>query len=481
MNIKREADGDITWANPRNAAAGSLKLLDSSVVAERKLDLIVYNAMGSKEKSQIAIHHFLEKLGFPVSRRRYCRLCKTADDIFSFVQEIEKIRSDLPFEIDGIVVKVNHLQDQEILGSTAKSPRWATAYKFTPEKCETTIEDITVQVGRTGVLTPVAELEPVALAGSIISRATLHNEEEILRKDIRIGDYVIIEKGGDVIPKIHKVLKDKRPNDSKCWNMPKVCPICNTKVIRTEGEVAVRCPNKLFCKGQSLRSITFFASKNALNIENLGPEIVKKLMDHGCVSSITDIYRLTKEDLAQIEGFQEKSIFNLLKSIEESKKTTLSRLIFSIGIPYVGEGTANLLAENIGSIEKLLEVDEEVLCSIDGIGEKVASSVISFFKDPINQKLIAELTFLGVCPREETNKIKGHPFEGKTFVLTGSLESLTRLDASNLIKERGGKISGSISKKTDLVLVGTNPGSKLAKAKSLNIKILDEKTFQKLI
>lgn len=481
MNREREENGAAPWANPRNAAAGSLKLLDSRVVAKRKLDIVVYNAIGSGLSRQSEIHAYLKKLGLPVGSDDHFQLCKDVEEIFAFAERVENVRGKLPFEIDGIVIKVDLLKYHDMMGATAKSPRWATAYKFAPEQAETLIETIHVQVGRTGVLTPVADLKPVPLAGSTISRATLHNEEEILRKDIREGDTVIIEKGGDVIPKVVMVLKEKRPGFSKEWLMPDHCPICGSAVIRQEGEVAVRCPNKTSCGGQNLRRIAFFASKNAMDIDHLGPEIVKKLVEVGFVSTPSDLYRLTEDELMQIEGFKEKSVQNLLKSLEKSKKTTLARFIFAIGIPFVGEGTAQLLADAAGSIEKLSVMTEEELCNIDGVGDKVADSIVEFFGDPAHQQEIAALIELGVTPTAQLQKIEGHPFAGKAFVLTGSLEGFTRSEAGTLIKERGGKVSGSVSKKTDYVLVGEDPGSKYEKAKDLGIQILDEAAFQKML
>ncbi|MCB1107269.1 MAG: NAD-dependent DNA ligase LigA [Chlamydiia bacterium] len=481
MNQEREESGDPPWANPRNAAAGSLKLLDSNEVSKRKLDIVVYHAIGSHHALQSEIHSYLKRLGLPVGKDRHFQVCKTVDEIFSFADRVEKERGELPFEIDGIVIKVDELRYHDLLGATAKSPRWAAAYKFAPEQAETIIEAIHVQVGRTGVLTPVADLKPVPLAGSTISRATLHNEEEVARKDIREGDTVIIEKGGDVIPKVVQVLTSKRAPTSKGWTMPDVCPVCGSKVIRKEGEVAVRCPNKESCGGQNLRRISFFASKNAMDIDHLGPEIVKKLVEYGFVSAPSDLYRLTEEDLMQLEGFKEKSIQNLLQSIEASKKTTLARFIFALGIPYVGEGTAQLLADSAGSIETLSQMSEEELCLIDGVGEKVAASIASFLGNEVHQKEIETLLELGVKPTAQMKKIEGHPFAGKSFVLTGSLEGFSRSEAGTLIKERGGKVSGSVSKKTDYVLVGADPGSKYDKAKDLGISILDEASFQKML
>jgi DNA ligase (NAD+) len=483
LNKKREEEGEPVWANPRNAAAGSLKLLDSREVAKRHLDIMTYNLIAPEAglKTQSEVHAYLRKLHFPVGTEVHFAVCKTVEKILAFAEKIEKIRSSLPFDIDGIVIKVNNLKDHDRMGTTGKSPRWATAYKFAPEQAETQIEEIKVQVGRTGVLTPVAELKPVHLAGSTISRATLHNEEEVMRKDIRVGDHVIIEKGGDVIPKVVSVIKAKRPAKSHIWKMPDTCPICGSKVIRKKGEVAVRCPNQSKCGGQNLRRISFFVSKNAMDIENLGPEIVKKLVELGFITTLSDIYRLTEDDLAQIEGFKEKSIHNLLTSIERSKKVTLARFIFAIGIPYVGEGTSELLADTATSIEALSKMDVDALCEIEGVGKKVAESVVAYFADPQHLKEIKSLLSLGVYPTHSKEKISGHPFSGKTFVLTGSLEDFTRTEAANLIKERGGHVSSSVSKKTDYVLVGEEPGSKLDKAKKLNIKTIDEKQFKKML
>ncbi|MCB1084564.1 MAG: NAD-dependent DNA ligase LigA, partial [Chlamydiia bacterium] len=468
-------------ANPRNAAAGSLKLLDSTEVAKRKLDIVVYNGIGIPLEYQSEIHDYLKKLKLPVGQESHFRVCHTVGEIFAFAEEIEKMRSSLPFEIDGIVIKVDRLRDHDILGATSKSPRWAAAYKFAPEQAETVIEKIHVQVGRTGVLTPVADLKPVSLAGSIISRATLHNEEEIMRKDIRMGDSVIIEKGGDVIPKVVWVLTEKRPKGVKPWHMPKRCPVCDTPVVRKEGEVAVRCPNQAECGGQALRRLAFFASKSAMDIDHLGPENVKKLVEYGFVTTLSDFYRLTADDLSQLEGFKEKAIRNLLRSLEKSKETTLARFVFALGIPHVGEKAAEVLADVAGSIEKLQLLSEEELCEIEGIGEKVATSIRSFFEKPSHQKEIKELLSLGVKPTAQLKKIAGHPFEGKAFVLTGSLETLSRSEAATLIKERGGKVSGSVSKKTDYLLVGEDPGSKLEKGKSLGVALLDETAFKKML
>lgn len=477
-NQKKEEAGEEPWANPRNAAAGSLKLLDPKEVKARKLAIVFYGvAQDSSHKinSQFACHQFLHDIGLPTFASHHrIKTCKI-DEILPFSDRIEEERNHLGFDIDGIVVKVDDFPLREDLGSTGKSPRWAVAYKFAPEQATTKIHDITVQVGRTGVLTPVAELEPVFLAGSTISRATLHNKEEIERKDIRIGDTVVIEKGGDVIPKVVEVDKKKRAKSAKPYHMPTRCPICSSSIVHQEGEVAIRCPNRQ-CSEQVLRRITFFASKDAMDIEHMGPKVVQQLVEKGLVKSISDIYALNEEELSLLDGFKEKSVQNLLQSIDKSRKTTLARFILSLGIKYVGEGIAELLAKHAGDIDTLAKMHLEELLEIEGIGEKSAESVVEYFQNPENLKEIHRLFHLGVTP-EKIKTQKGHPFFGKTFVITGSLEKYSRSEAAALIKERGGKVSGSVSKKTDYVLVGDEPGSKYDKAKELGVQILSEEEF----
>lgn len=478
-NQKKEDAGEEPWANPRNAAAGSLKLLDPREVKQRKLAIVFYGVAEDSShtmQSQYATHQFLEAIGLPAFAPHHRMKTREIEEILRFAKKIEGERTSLGFDIDGIVVKVDSFLLREDLGVTGKNPRWAVAYKFAPEQAVTKILDISVQVGRTGVLTPVAELKPVFLAGSKISRATLHNQEEIDRKDIRIGDTVVIEKGGDVIPKVVQVDKSQRPKDAKPWKMPRYCPNCGSEVIHKEGEVAIRCPNRE-CGDQVLRRITFFASKDAMDIEHLGPKIVQQLVEKGLVKTIADIYALTEEEISLLDGFKEKSIQNLLRSIDSSRKTTLTRFIHSLGIPYVGEGIAELLAKRAGDIETLSQMTEEELKEIEGVGDKVAHSVFTYFQNPENLKEIHRLFHLGVQPEKIEIK-KGHPFFGKTFVLTGSLKNFSRPEASQLIKERGGKVSNSISKKTDFVLVGEDPGSKYDKARKLGVKILSEDEFQ---
>lgn len=482
LNTSREEEGLEPFANPRNAAAGSLKLLDPREVAKRKLNLVTYGiAEGhSPVHSQYEVHHLLKKWGLPISDAKHLARCDTFEEIVRFAKKIEKERPDLPFEIDGIVIKVDDMKAHAVLGATGKVPRFAVAYKFAPEQAHTRVNEITVQVGRSGVLTPVAELEPVFLAGSTISRATLHNQEEVARKDIRVGDFVVIEKGGDVIPKVVSVDLKKRPAHTHAWKMPSHCPICKSRVIHVEGEVAVRCAN-VACEGQRVRRLAYFASKHAMDIEHMGERVVEQLVEKGLVSRISDIYLLDEEKLTELEGFKEKSIKNLLESIDASRKCPLSRFIMGLGIKYVGTETAELLAEEARDLKTLLKMKEEDLVAIDGIGEKTAEEIARALHDPDTQEEIRLLLAHGVTPQKMKEKLTGHPFSGKTFVLTGALQNYSRDEATALIKERGGSVSGSVSKKTDYVLVGEDPGSKYDKAKQLGITILSEDQFKKMI
>jgi DNA ligase (NAD+) len=485
LNGEKEEAGDELYANPRNAAAGSLKLLDPKEVSSRKLNVVFYgfaDEVNPPVETQLECHHYLKKVGLPVFEESFRQRCSTIDEILDFADKIEEKRHKLPFDIDGIVVKIDELKYHDQLGVTGKSPRFAVAYKFAPEQATTRIREITVQVGRTGVLTPVAELEPVFLAGSTISRATLHNQEEVERKDIRVGDWVVIEKGGDVIPKVVEVDKKRRPHDTKPWKMPKACPSCGTHVVQSVEEVAVRCPNSKGCPEQQMRRIAYFASKDAMDIEHLGEKVVEQLFCKKLVHQISDIYALTKADLAKLDGFKEKSVQNLYASIEKSRQVTLERFILALGIKYVGEGTAELLAEHAGDIEKLAHMNTEELEEIQGIGTKIAHSVVEYFKDPAHLKEIHALLKHGVNPKAvKLKRRKDHAFSDKTFVLTGALEKFTRDEATRLIKERGGKVTGSVTKNTDFVLVGEDPGSKLDKARELHVKTLTEEEFKGLL
>ncbi len=484
LNQKKEEMGEAPWANPRNAAAGSLKLLNPKETAERKLSIVFYGIAqdsGGECKTQKECLDRIQDLGLPIFEKGFHTVCKSSDDVMAFGDHVEKKRPHLSYEIDGIVVKVDELKWQEALGATDRSPRWAVAYKFSPEQAVTQILDITVQVGRTGVLTPVAELNPVPLAGSVIARATLHNQEEISRKDFRIGDFVVIEKGGDVIPKVVQVDLSKRPAKTHPWHMPHHCPICSTAVVHVEGEVAVRCPNPE-CPEQILRKIIFFASKDAMDIGHFGEKVTEQLFQKGLIKNCSDIYTLTEKKLSELEGFKEKSIQNLLDSIEASKKCSLARFILALGIKYVGEGTAEDLASKAQTIEALFEMTKEELLEIEGVGEKVAQSVYEYFHDHHNQKEIEKLLERGVEPKAPKNSFDhSHPFYGKTFVLTGTLKDYTRSQASNLIKEKGGKVAPSVSAKVDYLLFGEDPGSKWDKAKKLKIHLLTEEEFKKML
>ncbi len=485
LNAEKEEAGEELWANPRNAAAGSLKMLDPRLVARRHLSVVFYG-FGDEENipvdTQYESHQFLKKLGLPVFDDQHRERCRSVEAIMAFANKIGEKRQKLPFNIDGIVIKVDQLSYHDQMGVTGKSPRWAVAYKFAPEQGVTRIEAITVQLGRTGVLTPVAELKPVCVAGSTIARATLHNQEEVERKDIRIGDWVIIEKGGDVIPKIVSVDHKRRSKDSHPWKMPRYCPSCGTSVVHSKEEVAVRCPNTEKCSEQRMRQIAFFVSKDAMDIDHLGEKLVEQLFTKGFIRTAADIYKLTEKELSQLEGFKERSIQNVLKSIDKSRRVSLARLILALGIKYVGEGTAEVLAEHASDIDSLAKMGVDELIEIEGVGEKIAQSVVDYFSNPGHMKEVHALFTYGV--KVQSPKVvrrKDHLFSGKTLVLTGVLHNYSRSEATQLIKERGGKVSSSVSSKTDFVVAGEDPGSKLDKAKELKVRVLSEYDFERLL
>jgi DNA ligase (NAD+) len=485
LNEQKIAAGEEPWANPRNAAAGSLKLLDPAEVSKRRLSVVLYGLAEECSylpETQIAIHKLLKRWGLPSFLEENIACCSELDELMGFAEKIREARLKLPFDIDGMVIKTNQLRYQRMLGATGKNPRWAVAYKFAPEQVATRIKSITVGVGRTGVLTPVAELEPVFLAGSTIARATLHNQEEVERKDIREGDTVSIEKGGDVIPKVVSVDTTVRKEDSKPWKMPQFCPCCNTPVVRQEKEVAIRCPNTKGCQDQIIFRLAYFASKIAMNIDHLGEKVAEQLVKKGSIHKLSDIYLLTEQEIAQLEGFKTKSIHNLLSSIEKSRNVSLAKFILSLGIRYVGKETADLLADEIGSIEKIASMSQSDFLKIEGIGDKMAEALYAYFQSQDNRDEIAALLRNGVQPEvKERIKRTDHIFLGKIFVLTGSLHTYARAEAADLIKERGGKVMGSVSKKTHYVLAGDEAGSKLEKAKSLGVQILSESEFVALL
>jgi len=487
LNRSQEKAGDKIFANPRNATAGSLKLQDPSLTAKRPLEfsayfLHVFNREEIKADLDLSTHrshlNLLRELGLPVSR--YAVLRRSINDVVDFCNMWEEKRDSLPFEIDGIVVKVNSIDQQKRIGSTAKSPRWAIAYKFKARQATTKLLDIHLQVGRTGVVTPVAVLEPVQLAGSTISRATLHNEDEIIRKDIRIGDTVLIEKGGDVIPKIVKVISEKRPSGSKPFRIPDTCPVCHGPLVRIEGEARVQCEN-VSCPAQVHRRIEHFASRSAMDIDGFGDALVEQLVNKGVIRDYGDIYFLKKEDLANLERMGQKSAENILNSIEQSKKRPLSRVIFGLGIRYVGSGVASILADHFGSIDKIKKADLEELTNIEGIGSVIAESIKNFFNQENNLKVIEKLRKAGVVMEQEIKDKKKGIFAGKIFVLTGALSRFTRDGAAELIESEGGEVKSGVSRNTDYILVGQNPGSKYRKALDLGIEVMDENTFVSIL
>jgi DNA ligase (NAD+) len=485
LNEKKKQQGEEVYANPRNAAAGSLKLLDYKEVYARGLKVVGY---GIIEDSNGVVHHqhevndYLRSLGIPAFAAHHVARAKNVEEIFAFAKTIENERPHLDFDIDGIVIKLNHLKSQDQLGFTAKIPRYAVAYKFHAEQAITQIEGITLQVGRTGVITPVAELKPVFLAGSTISRATLHNFEEVLRKDIREQDFVIIEKGGDVIPKVVQVDLNRRLSTTKPFSIPTHCPSCHHALEKDRELVAIFCPNHEGCPAQNLRKLIFFASKDGLDIENLGKKVVEKLLDLQLVRSISDFYRLTKEELLKIPGFQEKSATNLYESIQSAKHPPLAKFLAALGIPHVGKQMAELLAKKYRSIEAIKSAEKEDLLSIDGVGEKVADAIIAFFQDPGHLNDLEELFSCGFEPAQKVEKEASRLiFAGMTVVVTGSLASFSRKEIEDFLKERGAKVSSSVSKQTSFVLYGEEAGSKLSKAKELGVKTLSEAEFLEMI
>lgn len=480
LNERREIAGEKLFANPRNSTAGSLKLLDSREAARRPLRTFLYDLRGIDAPYFHSDRlRWLNEMGLPVNKE--WRICNSIDEVWCYCEEWCGKRETLPYEIDGVVVKIDDYRQRSELGFTAKSPRWATAYKFPAQKAMTVLRGITLQVGRVGYITPVAELQPVYLAGSTIKRATLHNEEEIARKDIRVGDTVVIEKGGDVIPKVTAVDLSLRPAEAQPFTMPEKCPECGSGLVREEGEVMRRCPN-VACPPQRLGRIVHFASRGGMDIEGMGESTVKLLLDANLATDYGDIYYLRKEQLVALERFAEKSADNLLSGIEASKNRPLEKLVYSLGIKLVGSGVARVLARHFKGIDRLSKGSVEELLSVEEIGPGIAESVYDFFRNDNNLKTIEKLRQAGVkmAAEEETAQVKS-TLTGKTFVLTGTLPTLSREQASEMILKAGGKVSSSVSKKTDYVLAGENPGSKLDKARGLGVKVIDEGEFRKLI
>ena len=472
LNRQREEAGEYVFANPRNAAAGALKQLDSKVTAGRPLDLFCHG-MGTVEPASFASHaDFLAALqDWGLKPVPLTRVCCNVEEIAAYQEEMESRRDALPYEIDGVVLKVNSLELQRRLGQIARSPRWAMAYKFKPRRSTTRILDIQAQVGRTGTLTPVASLEPVQLAGVTVRNASLHNMDEIERKDIRIGDAIVIERAGDVIPYVVRVLAEERDGSERVFAMPAQCPMCRSQVYREEGEAAYRCVG-LACPARLKESLRFFGSRNALDIEGLGEKLIDQLVAKKLVADSADLYGLEEDVLASLERMGAKSAQNLIRELDRSKDTTLSRFVTALGIRHVGEATAKVLADHFGSLDGIMTAGEEALTEVRDIGEEVARSIAGFFADEANRRVIDKLLAAGF--RLEAEARAEGALTGLSFVLTGSLDTLSRGEAQKSITALGGRVAGNVSSKTDYVVVGADPGSKASKARELGIPILDE-------
>ena len=481
MNQERQENEEELFANARNAAAGSLRQLDSKITQKRPLDIYIFNVQkieGKNFNSHFEELEYLEKQGFNVNPVRIP--CNNIEEVKEAIKKIGEMRESLTYGIDGAVVKIDNLKFREILGSTVKVPRWAVAYKYPPEKKETTVENIICQVGRTGVITPMAILKPVSVAGSTISKTTLHNEDFIKAKDTKIGDTVVIQKAGDVIPEIVEVVKAKRTGKEKEFTMPKVCPVCGAEAVREEGESAVRCTG-VECPAKLFRNLVHFVSREAMNIDGLGENIINQLLEKKLIQNIADIYTLKFEDIASLKKNGKKFAQNLIEAIEKSKSNDLYRLITALGIRHVGGKASKILAKKYKSLDNLQKAEQSELQEINDIGEIMANSIVEFFSQEQTKDLIERLKIAGVNTKEAEEEILDNRFEGKTFVLTGTLTDFTRKEAEDLIEKHGGKISGSVSKKTDYVLAGEEAGSKLTKARDLGINIISEEEFKNLI
>lgn len=481
LNEERGKKEEALFANPRNAAAGSLRQLDPKVAASRHLDIFLYGlATVTNSDETIEAHSqgldFLDKLGFKTNKER--KKCTTMDEVLSFISYWTEHRMDLPYEIDGIVIKVDSLKQQERLGSTVKSPRWSIAYKFPAEEVVTTLRGIELNVGRTGVVTPTAILDAVQVAGTTVRRATLHNEDFIREREIKIGDRVVIKKAGDIIPEVVRSLKEQRTGEEEDFYMPTHCPACESELVRLDEEVALRCINPK-CPAQIREGLIHFASRNAMNIDGLGEKVITQLFEHGLIKDVADLYQLNREELLQLERMGEKSVDNLLNAIEKSKENSLERLLFGLGIRHVGAKAAKIIARNYVTIDRLKTATPEELMTIDEIGEKMAESITTYFQKEEVHELIEELrhfqvnvTYLG--PVDATEGSGDHYFNGKAIVLTGKLEQFTRDELKEKIEQLGGNVTSSVSKKTDLVIAGEKAGSKLTKAQELGIEVWDE-------
>lgn len=475
---EQENNGEKPFKNPRNAAAGSLRQKDSKITAKRSLDIFVFNVQavdGVELTTHVQSLNYLTELGFPTA---FYHSYTDIEDVLAEIERIDQHRGELPCDIDGAVVKLNNLADRELLGSTAKYPRWAEAYKYPPEEKETELLDIEINVGRTGAITPVGVFRPVLLAGTTVSRATLHNEDFIRELGVSIGDTVKIRKAGEIIPEVLSVVK--HTEGSPVYTLPEYCPSCGSKLVKEEGEAAIRCTNTE-CPAQLLRHLIHFVSRDAMDIDGLGPSLLELMSNAGLITTFTDLYQLKAEDIAKLDRMGEKSAENLLNAIEKSKSAEINRLVYALGIRHIGEKAAKLLCEHFLSIDRLFDASVEEIAAIDGFGEIMAQSVYDYFQLEGTAHLIAELKELGVQMKPLEKKEKTGGFVGKTFVLTGTLPTMSRKEASLLIEQNGGKTSSSVSKKTDFVLAGEDAGSKLTKAQSLGVRIISEAELLELI
>ncbi len=481
LNQRREEEGLSVFANPRNSTAGSLKMQDPKAVAQRPIRFFAFDLLLDSEDdslTQARKTELLEEFGLPVNK--YPKVCSTIDEVHGVIKEWEELRHTLPYETDGVVIKVNQSHLREQLGSTSKFPRWAIAYKFEAEQATTVINDITLQVGRLGTITPVAELEPVLLAGTTVKRASLHNEDEIHRKDIRIGDTVVVEKAGEIIPQVISVVNPERAERPGPFEFPKTCPACDSKLVKYEGEVAWRCVNPT-CPPQVRIKIEHFASRDAMDIEGLGESVVDQLVSEGLIQTYADLYELTVDQIIPLERMAEKSAQNLIDSIQKSKAQPFERLLYALGIRFVGKTVAKDLATAFKSLDKLRDATEEELLNVNAIGPRIAESVVDFFSNEKNTAIVDRLVSYGLKVEAEEQEQASSILEGKKLVLTGSLPNLTRKEATDLIEKHGGKTATSVSKNTDYVLAGESAGSKLTKAQELGIEILNEESFLNLI
>lgn len=481
MNQHREEEGLAVFANPRNSTAGSLKMQDPKAVAQRPIRFFSFDLLLNDEDDSLTQYRkaeLLQKFGLPVSE--YYKVCATINEVHQVIQDWEKLRHELPYETDGVVIKVNQSHLREELGTTSKFPRWAIAYKFEAEQATTIINDITLQVGRLGTITPVAELEPVLLAGTTVKRASLHNEDEIQRKDIRIGDTVVVEKAGEIIPQVISVVNPDREERNDPFKFPDNCPACSSELIKFEGEVAWRCVNPA-CPPQVRIRIEHFASRDAMDIEGLGESVVDQLVSEELIQTYADLYDLKKEQVIELERMAEKSAQNLVDAILKSKEQPFERVVYALGIRFVGKTVAKDLARAFKTIEKLQSLTEEELTEVDSIGPRIAESVVEFFQNEKNRQIVHRLKEHGLQFEQEEEDLQSNIFEGKKFVLTGSLPTYTRKEATGLIEKHGGKTASSVSGNTDYVLAGESAGSKLDKARDLGVTILDEEAFREMI